>query len=1258
MAGRGAAAFGLAALLAPATPTPTPNASGVPGCHRWKYALHWDRPSRLATLKNALGKSVTNYKSYKAPGGGAQDDWPDPIDHSVDWTGAPNAGAWKYKSPPPAAATTAVYDHDCDDFLKGGPACKAPGPGDPDGEHPGIWYTSGPADHGEIVDWSWTLNYGYAKAPGNDTVYGLDPGPPLPVYDLTVNAVVGHPLGDSIPGITGTPLAFPVTFMTRGGVGITAQTSPGVGGVGQPQWEVLTPADVVGKTASQVNWGLMTYQFPDFSSGCADDASNYHILVPIVSDDSGDVTAIEDYLRLKYYSSGAHPGLGADGGTPTKRALTLAGQSLKSSWDVDPKKKCARPWGVILCTDGLSNICNEGVAPDEEWGFPGIPNDPILDWDPTAPGYPVSGWANPPNLPPCEADVNGADFIHYPPGAAEAIYNLALKDPTDPAAAVIKPRTYAIGISPEVGACELNRVAYRGRSDKSAPSTKGDAGFLLYDPAEVAAGRCTGDPDLPHLDVATGDESGPGPAPSPNHFRQDQTPAKVGDYAFFALDRTAIVDAFTAIVAATGTGDYSTSAPVSGGSLAVGGSFVLLPSTDYPSWTGHFRQVDTSKSVADVAYNRWDAALVLNDPTQPWQPTPDATAGHPGRSIYTWDPVTSNLIPVDTAPGHVAAMAALAGDPAFSANVVDFIRGNDGTLAGVIRAHRNLCDWTGWLLGPIINATPGVVGPPYVYKQAGNVQPHKPYEVLYANRRPLAWVGSNDGMVHAFDFDDGTEILALIPPNLLAQQITLYNQFKSGYDPAATPPHSYYPTGQFKPVDSHIWGVGSSFRFADLWDGAKYKTVGFITEGEGGDLIAAIDITHPYPGRPAVGLSAAIPKDIGYLAAKPVEVLWTKRSVDYANLLFNSWSVPAVAPDSFSTNRMFFGAGINPLSLFNAQVDATLFVVDPSTGGLNVKKTTAATGTPVALIGQQTFADAVFFSTKSSGYLPDNVANLGLQSDTDGRAWFTWGNFAAGTPTTKVGIDLNYAAVPVVLGVQTPIPQPLYYAPSATGQGTTGCQIYGLGSGSLYETSPTVSGWNVNRSGPVPNPLYAGLPPFTPYLYVGVNPYKITDAAFGSVPLGKAALNTYMIKQQIGGEGAGIDLPLGDPSIGPGRAKLGPRTQLTSGPVMVVDNTGKGEEQMLVLLYDPDSGCNGQSYVVVVTFKVAANCGKPTLSSVVSYGAGSGAASGFTLAGEKIFASQSGIGQGQTAGLREVPVPVNILSGAPSFQPVWWRDVK
>lgn len=1334
MAGGGAALFGLAKPLAVPTPVPTlfstppgptPN-GGWPvgaysGCHQWRYTLHWDRPSRLATLKNALGNSVTLYKSYAAPGasaanpGGTQDGWPDPIDHSIDWTGAPNAGAWNWKAPPAAAAASFAWDHDCNDPVKG-PVCGSLAAVGPD-ENPGIWYEAGWAGtiiynldyatenptgpypnppgritaatdpQGFVVDWQWTLNYGYG--PNNEIIYGLDPGPPLAAYDMTTDTTGtgSSGLGGSIPGLTGTPLSFPSTWTTRGGALIPAPTVTGpttakpfetdYSGSNQPAWQKFSPADVIGTTASSVNWGLMTFQdnsVLDQSLWCSD-PGNYNVAVPIVSDDSGPLgpsaTHIESLLRLKYYNDTSYPGLSASGGTPSKGAITRAGDSITTSWNADPKLQCARPWGIILCTDGLSNTCDTGPVPDAEWGLHGNP--------------------------PCEADIAGTDYLNYPPGAAEAVYNLNLHFG---AGEFIKPRTYAIGIAPEVGRCELDRTAYRGRSDANA--ARGDAGFVLYDPCATAC-ALQGDVDLPHLLTTCGAPTPtptpvPSPTPSPtptpvpaptvipeedgtnpDRFRQDNgglgpyDPTQL-DYAFFALDTNAIVNAFLTIVYSTAAGDYSTSAPVSGGAISLG-SIVLLPSTGYPNWEGHFRAFDTSGATPVL---KWDAADVLNKPQQPWQPTPDK------RAIYTWDPATGALISVDQT--NLVNLAALAGgDPAFTANVVDFIRGFDGTLTSTSRFSQdalNPCKSKGWLLGPIVNSTPAVIGGPYQYKQTGNVADHRSFEAVYASRRPLSWVGSDDGMLHAFDFNDGTEVMALLPPNLLETQVALYANYTAGA--TATPPTSF--TGQVGELDKHKWGVANSLRFADIYFGVGgYKTVGFLTEGPGGDLIAAVDLTHPFPGYASA--SPAVPPDPNYDPSNPVKILWTKNSSDYTGL-FGTWSVPAVAPDAFTTGRMFFGAGINPGSLLASSLDATTFVVDPTDGTLNsaVDLPAIATPSPLVLVGQQSFADDVFFQTKSPGYLPDNIGNLDLQADLNGRIWFNWANTDfTHAPNSAIGIDLNYASGTATVsttdstgitttksdtGPQGPAsPQPVYYAPAASGQGTSGCQIYAMASGSLYETSPTVSGWNVNRSGDPPSGsgYDSTLPPFTPFLYLGIGHYKITDGAFGGSPLGKDPLQQYVVRQRIGGEYPdALPLPPGDPTLSASHTKLGPNTQVTSSAILIVDSTGTGSENAIFLLYDPDAGCTGTSYVAILTFSAPA-CDAPVIgpktgssatTGIVTLGAGPGAASGITLTDTQLFAAQSGVGAAASAGLKNVPVNINSLAGNPTFSPIWWRDVK
>ena len=1235
-------AMGIAAIMAAATPTPVPPAGGV-GCHRWRYALRWEQPARLAILKNVLGNSVTTYTGYTAPGSGNQNDWPDPITYSEI------AGAWKYTSPTnPNGPFTGLYDHDCGVGL---PACAPPTPTDVEGEQPGIYYSKGtwdwpdpnaallksvydpaypPLYHpgvdttnackyedtaippavvncgvgwgygtaGTYDGWAWTLNYGYAAAPTNDIVYGPDPGPPLALMDETTDMS-----GDSIPGTTGTPISFPTTWTTRGGAVIGAEiptpkpTDPNViqyAGLHQPSWTQNVYRDVVGTTKDVVNWGLMTFATDGTGTPI------YNPLVNVVTIDTGpgDVTAIEGYMRLSYFNSAPYPGLAANGGTPTAGAIAQADTGvggLTATWNADPKQACNRAYGVILCTDGQSNITNTGNPADTEW-------------DSTS--------------TPCTPDTDGSAFGNFPPGAAEAAYLDAHQAGVGDA--VVRARTFAIGISSDISRCELNRTAYRGRTDANAK--KKDAGFVLYDITDPPVLR--GDIRLPHINPAPEtagttvptDESGPGTPPVPNRYGPDQTPPDNKDYAFFASDARALYDAFLAIVRGSASGDYTTSSPVSGAAVSLG-STVVLTSATYPLWQGHIKAKDTTNPLLIV--DLWDAGAVLTTPdaTKPWQPTP-AT-----RQLYTWDPVTGALIAV--VAGNAGNIDALCGSCGITPAVVDFMRGNDGTQTNTAR---------NWLLGPSINVTPAILGPAFKYFQPGNVTDHKPFEAIYANRRALAWLGADDGFLHAFDLDDGAEVLGLLPPNLIANQITLYNTF---LDPD---PQVSTDTGQNAgfTFDEHTWGVASSLRCADVWFGAAYKTVGFLTEGPGGDLVAAIDITHPYPGRAS---TPAVPKDPNYDPTKPVEILWTKNSSDYAGL-FGGWSVPAVANDTFITSKLTFGAGINPTSLYNAQQPADIFVVDPSTGALLSTTAVAPLASPSPLVGHQTFTDSIIFQTNAAGFQYDNLANLSLQGDENGRVDALWGNWAA--PTSKVLIDLNAAAGG---------PQPLYYSPAANGIGTLGFQVYALGSGSFYETSPTVSGWNVNRTGSPPAPYLATLPVFVPTLFVATNPYKITDALFGTTPLGSGALAPQVISKVIGGETTGIPLQVTDPTYIAGvHTRLGIHTQVTSSPLLV-GNVNSTTQDVFFTVFDPDFGCNGYSYVIKVEFAISGGSA-PVFSATNAttvYAAGAGAASGFVVTDNGAFVGQSGVGKNQ-ATLVKVDIPKPSLPGAPNFRPVWWKE--
>ncbi len=1335
-------------------PTLTPPDSGS-GCSAWVYVLHWDRPSRLAALKNALGDSVSIVSEYYPPGTKVTDNttspWvvervpdarfakPDlpsgsPSPHSgaavggaadgSDW-GSPTNGNWL------AAGVTVSYKQGAalEAYLSSLPPRQpTPTPASPTatptpatgidltadstianplydypwgGNVVGIYHLLPYDQFGNQATWTWTLTYGKDK--DLNQIYGDDPGPPFVAYDET-----------RFTGYTGTPPQDPAAqpYLPRPQPPDPYASGPGSGSLewgssipGVTGWpvgnaaalmRVEAPKKIVSDTADKVNWGLFSFQDRtpysiDPGTYCSDPgdiAKNYELIQHVYPDDKGKIASVEGALRLVYYG-----GIYTAGGTPSKEGLRRAGADMETfTFATDPKIpiRCDRPYGLIFCTDGLSNICNPAGDPADFTGPPALPAPPgPKSWAAASGGEP---WTSPCEgyygtdagcytaaVPPgggaarlwrccdpgskrkgsgydCETntmlDPGGAGASQIdtyktakgvPPsasaagtpdgfvaGIAETLFTngFVWTDPSDGSKVTTRVRTFVIGLSPTVGKCELNYTAYRGRTDASAP--KGDAGYTYQIIPPVVVGDPPVDPGDPRLPQDQNGEDGT----TPNTYAAS---VPSGDYAFFANDAKSIYDAFQEIIAGTATGDYATSPPIAGASVAQG-NIVLLPSTEYPKWRGRLRAVDTLKPTG--SNTKWDAGEILSNPK-------DANYQSPAnRKIFTWDPanIAGGLIEVLADNGTRDTLAAIAGlaTTKFTTNVLDFIRGNDGTLTNTARS---------WVFGASINSTPAVIGKPEIY--TGNFAgTHSAYEIKHKNRSPVAWVGADDGMLHAFDFNTGTEILALLPPELLARQVTLFQNFQTLVHPITKERRS--PTGQDPDIRQHIWGVAQSFRYADVYDTANsaWKTIGYLTLGPAGKSVTAIDVSHPSFG------------DAEYDASKLVELLWRKSDTDLPGLDY-TWSVPAVAANQASPEKflMLMGAGYDPASVAGSQKPAKLFqlqALDGADGYLTGNKNfvpidvAALDASNKPLVGQEAFSASVFFDTTMPTYYGNNIADLGLQADLNGRIWF---NYPTGGTVdfdqVKIGID-----VPKEIGnIEGVADQaPLYYPPAASGVGKTGCQVYSFGSGTAYEKSPLVT----NPSGEMAPAGEKADYSWKPRLFVAVNKNKAA-AQFGTVTVGGPGEAIYSVPV------SDIELPPCDPKDPGPRCRLGsgdpttfgPRTQMTAPPFLLVPLSGTGSFQALFLLYDPDAigYCRGYSYIVVMSFSLT-SCEVVTVDKTDVYQAGEGAASGFAMAGTKIVVGKSGVGSGQKAGVFETPINILNYGGFGNVTPVYWKELQ
>ena len=717
----------------------------------------------------------------------------------------------------------------------------------------------------------------------------------------------------------------------------------------------LEPSDLVRVFSDVINWGLVTYN---------GDCGTQDLRVEVDPDDTAQapvVEAVEAYLDVVASSRGLRPG----GGTPTRAGLQRAKEVLitgwdedgahrDSTWDRDGKRDCGRTYGVILMTDGVSNQCNPG---NREW------DDCHRDWD------------------------------DHPPGRAEELWTVR-RDGTD-----VEARTWVIGVSEEVGRCELNFTAYRGRTDASSPND--DAGFAT-----------ASDPRLPEG--------------SPGDFDD------AADYAFFTSSADELKSAFVRILASMGVGDYAT-APPSTATGTVHGTASFLASTDYPGWEGHLRAVDMAEGRL-----LWDAADTLVSGSAA-EPSANAALE---RRIYTWNPGDDNEM-VRVVPGSAATLDAICGGCGVTERVVDFIRGNDG----VIPADADEGSPRPKLLGAIVNSTPAIVGPPSLWRQ-NQLHEHSSFERDYESRHTLVWVGTSDGMVRAFDIIDGAEVLALVPPDLIPTQVALYSTFAA--DPAGA------PLGQPGLPSEHLYGVANSMRFADVWvdDEDRYRSVLFISEGPGGEALHALDVTHPYPGREIDGDTIDADPDFGYGDGTddPVKVLWSRSgsgalSIPQLAGLGRTWSVPAVGATDSEEWLLQVGAGRFPNEA-NTLSPEVLFLDpvtgDPATGNLT-RSTPELEPRASYWVGNQAFADAVLWQDDSGGFAPDNLVNEGVQGDLNGRLW----------RLTESGNEIEATSL-----LTLDRPEPIYYSPAVAGypvRATTHA-LYAFGTGSFFETSSFING--------------------------------------------------------------------------------------------------------------------------------------------------------------------------------------------------------
>jgi hypothetical protein len=322
---------------------------------------------------------------------------------------------------------------------------------------------------------------------------------------------------------------------------------------------------------------------------------------------------------------------------------------------------------------------------------------------------------------------------------------------------------------------------------------------------------------------------------------------------YLALNKDGLMDAFRTIMNNVKGAVFYGSAPAATTSTDLG-DMVLLASFNAGNWTGDV------EAISKDANGNWSTSL--------WK----ASKHFPTtRNVYTWDSKQVTSYTADT----------LAGDNYLCKN-----------------------------LGDIVHSTPQVVGAPPFFYSFDNYASFK-RNLSVTNPRPkMVYVGSNDGLLHAFSLADGSEQWAFLPRSLQAK----LNQAASGptYDPCSTSYcHSYLLDGS--PQVADVYG---------LFGGAsqQWRTMLVVGQRGGGTAYTALDVTS------GKGFNAA---------DDPARFLWELTDAD----LGETWSDAAIERVSYPSGGtgatawgVFVGSGYDPNDNLQPNKEAYLFGVVADTG--------------------------------------------------------------------------------------------------------------------------------------------------------------------------------------------------------------------------------------------------------------------------------------------------------------------------------------
>lgn len=185
-------------------------------------------------------------------------------------------------------------------------------------------------------------------------------------------------------------------------------------------------------------------------------------------------------------------------------------------------------------------------------------------------------------------------------------------------------------------------------------------------------------------------------------------------------------------------------------------------------------------------------------------------------------------------------------------NLVAYLRGQKGFEESATAPENRIFRNRQTVMGDLVDSTPAFVGKPtFSYTDPG----YETFKTAQAGRARTVYVGSNDGMLHAFDAETLQERWAYVPSMVIS------NMWKLA-DTAYANKHAYYANGE--PVISDIC-ISACNSGSAVW-----RTILVAGLNGGGRGYYALDITNPLSPTLLWEVDADSEPNLGYTYGSPV----------------------------------------------------------------------------------------------------------------------------------------------------------------------------------------------------------------------------------------------------------------------------------------------------------------------------------------------------------------------------------------------------